>query len=115
MEEVLYKYKAKITEVYDGDTVTAAIDLGFSVVWHDVKIRLYGIDTPEIRGAERPEGLVARDYLRALILDKDVFLETIKDTTGKYGRYLGKIWFDRDGYWVCANDVLVEDGYAKIY
>ena len=27
--EIMYQYKAKIIDVYDGDTVTAMVDLGF--------------------------------------------------------------------------------------
>jgi micrococcal nuclease len=45
-----YFYKAKIISVYDGDTVTAVIDLGFEIT-KKIKIRLYGINAPEIRKA----------------------------------------------------------------
>jgi len=53
MEQNLYHYKAHITKVYDGDTVTADIHLGFNMVMRKQKLRLLGIDTPEIRGEER--------------------------------------------------------------
>ena len=33
----MYEYKAIITSVYDGDTVTANIDLGFGVVLKKTK------------------------------------------------------------------------------
>jgi endonuclease YncB( thermonuclease family) len=46
----LYTYKAQITEVYDGDTVTADIDLGFHTWRRDEKLRLYEINAPEMRG-----------------------------------------------------------------
>jgi micrococcal nuclease len=58
----MYTYRAKIISVYDGDTVTALVDLGFGIT-NKIKIRLKGINTPEVRGAERPEGIVSRDYL----------------------------------------------------
>jgi len=104
----MFTYKAKIIKVYDGDTVTADIDCGFHIHFTE-KVRLYGIDAPEIRGKERPKGLKARDYLRALILDKEIILETIKDKKGKYGRYLGHIILDG----VNINEKLVKDGHAK--
>ncbi len=45
----MYEYKAKIIEVYDGDTFTFEVDLGFSITVKE-KIRLAGINTPEVRG-----------------------------------------------------------------
>ena len=105
-----YIYNARITSVYDGDTVTAEVDCGFSIKV-TMKLRLLGIDTPEIRGEERPEGLISRDYMRELILDKDVLIETYKDRTGKYGRMLATIHFNG----MNVNEHLITEGYAKPY
>lgn len=105
-----YKYKARIVAVYDGDTVTASIDLGFSIKF-ETKLRLYGIDTPEIRGEERPDGLVSRDWLRDKVLGKEVVIQTYKDRTGKYGRYLATIYLDN----VNLNVQLIEEGLAESY
>jgi len=102
-----YRYLALIVSVYDADTVTAVIDLGFGISYK-TKIRLYGIDAPEMRGSEREEGIEARDYLRELILGKTIQIETIKDKKGKYGRYLG-ILHDSDGN---INERLVKENYA---
>jgi micrococcal nuclease len=102
-----YFYKAKIISVYDGDTVTAVIDLGFETT-KKIKIRLYGINAPEIRGKQRPEGLKSRDYLRSLVLDKDVIIQTLKDKKGKYGRYIGIIHLGDEN----VNELLVESGHA---
>ena len=106
----LYRYRAVITEVYDGDTVTADIDLGFNTWRRGEKLRLYGIDTPEVRGAERERGLVARDALRALVLGREVVLCTLEDRTGKYGRTLVKIFRDEAparfvNAWLVLNDL----------
>ena len=90
----LYYYKAFVTDVYDGDTITCKIDLGFKINAYKQKIRLYGIDTPELRGEERERGLYYRDKLREKILNKDIILKTIKDKRGKYGRILGIIYLD---------------------
>ncbi|OQX95887.1 nuclease [candidate division KSB1 bacterium 4572_119] len=116
METNLYHYRAYVTEVYDGDTCTVNIDLGLHVWQMDEKIRLARIDAPELRGEERPQGLVSRDFLRDLILDKNIILETIKDKKGKYGRYLGEIWIeDESGQFYNVNDRMVADGYAEPY
>ena len=74
-----------------------------------VKIRLSGIDTPEIRGSEREDGLVSRDFLRSLVLDKEIILQTFKDKTGKYGRYIGVLHLDGQN----INELLVETGHAQ--
>ena len=105
----LYIYSAKITGVYDGDTVTADIDLGLGIWKHGEKLRLARIDAPEVRGDERPDGIRSRDFLRAKVLSKEVRIQTIKDRKGKYGRYVAEIWLDDTN----LNDLMVEDGFAE--
>ena len=81
----LYTYKAKCTYVYDGDSVTLDIDLGFNQWMLNQKIRLYGIDTPEIRGAERETGLVSAQRIQELIEGKEVLMVSHKDKSGFTG------------------------------
>jgi micrococcal nuclease len=110
----LYQYKAFVTKVYDGDTITVEIDLGFKTSVIGEKIRLNRINAPEIRGESREEGLRSRDFLRELILGKEILLETIKDKKGKYGRYLGEIYFQQEkNKWLNINDELVNEGLAE--
>ena len=108
---IVFEYKAHITKVYDGDTVTADVDLGFSVVLKGQKLRLIGINAPEIRGAEREKGLLARDRLRELILDKDVIIKTYKDKRGKYGRWLADIQIGD----ILVCETLLSEGLATHY
>jgi micrococcal nuclease len=107
----LYNYKAFVTSVYDGDTITCDIDCGFGVILKKQKIRLYGINTPEIRGESKELGIISRDKLREQILDKYIILKTIKDKKGKYGRYLGIIYINN----ININEWLIENGYAIKY
>ena len=114
MKSKLYYYKSQIVSVYDGDTCTADIDLGMGIWNRGEKLRLARINAPELRGEERPEGLKSRDYLRGLIDGKEVFVQTIKDKKGKYGRYLAEIWLkDESGQWINVNDTMVSEGYAE--
>ena len=122
LEESLYIYKAYVTSVYDGDTITCVVDCGFNLGIQKTKIRLYGINTPELRGDDRDMGIFVRDELRKKILNKHVFLKTIKDKKGKYGRFLGKIYIkytdenNKDSIdYLCINDWLLEKNYAVVY
>ena len=104
----MYTYRAKIIGVYDGDTVTALVDLGFGIT-NKIKVRLKGINTPELRGVERAQGIISRDFLREKILNKDIVIETFKDRKGKYGRYIGTLWVNDEN----INELLVEQGLAE--
>ena len=107
----MYEYRALVRKVYDGDTVTVDIDLGFDVVLKGQKIRLLKINAPEVRGKERPEGLKSRDALRKKIGNKWIKIKTQKDKKGKYGRWLGELWIEDE----CVNDWLITEGYAGEY
>ena len=75
-------------------------------------MRLYGIDTPEVRGKEREAGLRSRDALREKILGKEIKIKTQKDKKGKYGRWLATIYGDSDE---SINEWLLNENYAKPY
>jgi len=108
MNKNSYIYDAVVTAVYDGDTVTVDIDLGLHVWVKCEKLRLNRIDAPEVRGASREQGLVSRDWLREQVLGQQLVVETIKDSKGKYGRYLAELWLGD----VNINDTLVSEGLA---
>lgn len=108
----LYLYKAVVTSVYDGDTVTVDIDLGFGIWMKGQKMRLMDVDAPELRGGTeetKSAARASRDYLRSLILDKEVEIETVKDRKGKYGRWLAYILFGD----IDVNMHMIEKGHAK--
>ena len=107
----MYEYKATVTKVYDGDTITVDINLGFGILLKKQKIRLLGINTPEVRGKNRPEGIISRDALRARILGKIVTIKTHKDKKGKYGRWLGEVFMEEEN----INQWLLKEGYARTY
>ena len=107
----LYRYNARCTQVYDGDSITVDIDLGFNHWMLNQKIRLFGINTPEVRGAGWFLGLIARDRLRELIEGRDIILSSHRDRAGKYGRWLGTIYIDD----ININKLLLDEGLATIY
>lgn len=116
----LYFYAARVIDVYDGDTMRVDLDLGLGVWRHNQTIRLWKVNTPELRGPEREEGLKVRDFVRALVLEKPVLLRTIldkrgEDQTGKFGRLLGEVLVERaEGRILNVNRLLLQRGMAKL-
>lgn len=105
-----YEYKAKVISVYDGDTITVDIDLGFFTTLKSQKIRLWGINAPEVRGDEKERGYVSKEHLLKRILNKEVLLQTFKDKKGKYGRWLAVVYLDG----IDINRELIDEGLAVI-
>lgn len=114
--EPAYTYRARLVSIYDGDTSRFDIDLGFGVWMHNQSVRFYGIDTPEIRGEERREGLKAKAFVEGeLTPDTKIILQTVKDKSGKYGRWLAAVWYLKDGEWINLNESLIDHQYADRY
>jgi len=124
-----YWYKASVTRIYDADTIWVDLFLGLDVVLAKVSLRLAGIDAWELRGSERKEGLKAKAVLLEILKEKEIIVQTIKDRTGKYGRYLAKIYLPPNteftdpntgevfkfNEWLDINSWLVDQGYAVVY
>lgn len=130
MRSALYHYKAQLVEVYDGDTIKIILSLGLNHYLGSeakpIKIRLFGIDTPEIRTRdleEKARGYGARDRLKDLLgpPGSTIWIRTEKDKSGKFGRLLGTVWGEEglmnhpDGNEVSANQILIDEGHAKVY
>ena len=109
LKDVWIYRNAIVKEVYDGDTYTVDIDLGFDIWAKKQKIRLFGLDTPEVRGKERPQGLIVRDLMRKMILGKKIEVHTLQSKKGKYGRWLGVIYLEDEN----INEFLINNGHAK--
>jgi len=92
-DEGLYRYSANVTSVYDADTCTVDIDLGLGIWMRKQKLRFFGINAPEMRGPERPKGILARDFCRQLIDKKRIIIQThlmmVKVNTVDYWPFYG--------------------------
>ncbi|MEB3329483.1 MAG: thermonuclease family protein [Candidatus Sericytochromatia bacterium] len=74
----------RCVSVHDGDTVTVATPKGRE------KIRLVGIDTPEL--AQAPWGDRARAFTQRLVQGREVRVETDVQPRDRYGRLLGYVY-----------------------
>ena len=111
----MYEYNCKIVKVVDGDTVDVDIDLGFSVVLRNQRIRLLGIDAPESRTRDLEEKKLGKNATRFLegILGETCILRTTLDKKGKYGRILGTLY--DNPYDISINEQMVQAGHATWY
>jgi len=115
-----YIRRAKIVRLVDGDTVDVDIDLGMAITTRQ-RLRLFGINTPEVRGPEKVAGHAATQHLADLLVqfrhegEWDIVVKTYRDKKGKYGRYLADlIGKDGDGDPVNLNERMVADGHAVV-
>lgn len=96
-----YRYDAEVTNVVDGDTMDVKLDLGFNIS-KTVRVRLNGVDTNEIFGVpkdseEYEKGIAQKKFVEDFAYNSNALIvETLKDDTGKYGRYLARIRRKRD-------------------
>lgn len=98
-----------IAYVYDGDTLYLQPDGTISRA-AEIKVRLIGIDTPELRPAVECYGLEARDYLRGMLpKGTAVWILADREKLDKYGRSLLYLWTEDDR---SVNLDLVEKGLA---
>jgi micrococcal nuclease len=102
---------AQVVAVHDGDTITVRVD------GHTEKVRLVGIDSPELddeRQAYHDAAYAARDYARSRLGGETVTLEAEprQGDRDKYSRLLRYVILD-DG--TNVNEELVRKGYAHVY
>jgi endonuclease YncB( thermonuclease family) len=90
----IHIYQAKIVEVVDGDTFDLMIDLGFNNFTKQ-RMRLYGIDAPEMRtepGKDLAWALAMEYRLERSIIVQSVEAPKSKQFRDKYGRFLAIIY-----------------------
>ena len=119
MEFVPPIHKGVVVKVYDGDTITVATALDTDrptcfrkPTLYRFRIRLRGIDTPEIKGKseqEKTRAREARDALSAQIMGQEVYLRNVGNE--KYGRVLADVYFRE----VHMNQWMLQQGYAQVY
>ena len=109
----MYSYKFKVVRVVDGDTVDVLIDLGFNTFTRQ-RVRLAGIDAPEIRGQTdevEAMGRQATQWLANRLTDTNGLRLESQKGQGKYGRYL-VTFYDLD---VDINQQMIDLGLAWPY
>jgi micrococcal nuclease len=105
---MLWNYNAKVLRVVDGDTYDVEVDLGF-YVYHHIRVRLRGVNTPEIFGRNASEeGKKVAEYVKSYIEGKTVLIGTYKTKPTTFGRWEADVIVEG----VSVADHLVALGYA---
>ncbi len=124
----MYEYNARFVtdlgcKVVDGDTVDLMVDLGFKI-WVKQRLRLKGVDTPELFGKNKEAGRIAKRFVEAVMSTATrIAVETDKPySTDKYGRWLGTIHYwgpPKEFGWTVEgtdlNQELIDRGLGKPY
>lgn len=106
----LYRYKAEVIRVVDGDTFEALIDVGFAIKIA-ASVRIVGIDAPELKGDNKEAGQEAKEALARLLADRSVRIRTEKPDS--FGRALAEVWIDsKIGGWFSVSEHMIRSGYA---
>ena len=118
-QRTVWRFPVLSWRVYDGDTIMdMVVDLGFGINF-TINGRLLNINAPEVRGAEREDGLRAKEFLvdlmeQATLIeiesqphDSRIHRPMLKK--GKYGRWLIEVFADG----VNLNEQLVIRGLAE--
>lgn len=108
MIEPAYRYRAIPYRVIDGDTYVLRVDLGFraSVA---ITVRVRGYDAPEMVGADRARGLLAKEAATNLLMAaQTVVVETYKDEQS-FARWIADVYVDG----VLVSELLAAQGLVK--
>jgi micrococcal nuclease len=104
-----------VTRIVDGDTIVVLLNN------REYKVRLIGVDTPEISKRTDYYGNEAKEYTEKRLLNKYVYLEKDISETDKYNRLLRYVWLEKphivDDLKIrnkLFNAQIIIDGYASI-
>lgn len=97
-----FAFTGPVTRVSDGDTITVLSPAG-----ETVKVRLYGIDTPE---SQQTFGSQATRFTSGKVLHKTVRI--VEKDIDRYGRSVALVYTESGEL---LNEKLVENGLAWVY
>jgi len=103
------KEKGTVVAVYDGDTIKVRFDKG-----HERKVRLIGIDAPEVddnQNEKKLQALLAKRFAFYYLYRKTVELTYESEREDRYGRLLAYVWTE-DGLF---NEFILREGFARIF
>jgi micrococcal nuclease len=95
--------------VYDGDTIKVRFDNGY-----ERRVRLIGIDCPEINDPDKEKSLqaqLAKRFVFHYLYRKTVKLTYEPEREDKYGRLLAYVWIGGSLF----NEFVLREGFAQVF
>lgn len=93
-----------VKRVIDGDTFETADEL---------RVRLIGVDTPEVHGKSEPYGQEASAFSKEQLTGRKIWMFRDVSDTDRYGRLLRYVFLQGDN--MMFNERLVTEGFAQPY
>ena len=112
-EDIFTLSPDQIVEVYDGDTFKIDLPSQHPLFGDDISIRVFGIDTPELKGSSdevKALAYKAKNRTRELLSDAKT-IELKNPQRGKYFRVVAEVWIDGESF----AEKLKGEGLAKDY
>lgn len=125
------KYRARLADLYDGDTMTIIVSLDNGKTLESLIVRVMGMDCPELKGVTKEAGteaknealrflgasgvigLPARTKTRHWFQENPIFINVdFVPEKEKWGRYLAYVY---NGNNESLGDHLIAKGLAKVY
>jgi micrococcal nuclease len=104
-------YIARIVRVIDGDTFDFDIDHGMRIRSRQ-RIRLHGVDCPEMRGPTKHYGFVCKKFVENYF-DKNKIVTIFTTKEDGFGRWVAKVWppdgLEEDN---SLSQKLIDEGWA---
>jgi len=104
----------EFVRIYDADTIYVNLPGKHPILGDAIGIRLYGVDTPELRTRDKLEKLwgYKAKHFAEMLLANSTSIELRNIRRGKFFRVVAEIWLDGD---VSLAAELIEAGYAYPY
>lgn len=102
----------EVTSVYDGDTFKVNLNCSEEIFCKNISIRVYGVDTPEIRGSTpevKIEAYKSKEFTKTFLKDKITIEECIR---GKYFRLVCKV---KNSQGLYLHEELIKNKLGKEY
>lgn len=111
LAQILEQYPELEGQPYEIDQVQRVVDGDTFVTNSGDKVRLIGVNTPEVHGKVEAYGEEASKYSKEQLTDRKVYMFQDAGSTDKYGRLLRYVFIDQDP--IMYNDRLMMEGLAN--
>lgn len=101
---------AVITHVIDGDTFDVDVTLGYGITVN-LRFRILGINTTEIFGPEKEQGLVSKEFVAKQFLNKPVTI--VNKGLDSFRRNLADVYFNSNDVQANLGELLYAEGLAE--